>query len=167
MSTLYVDIDEWPRVTLGDTTWAVCPRYIGPVAIGEAATMAEHHGCELPTKELVDAIWRHADCKLNAYDFVRKHDGTPKTMASLEVLKDQSQKIERAITAWESTHGPARLVAGCAKDVIRLGDGRLALYGWQTLDGKVIQPIYAKHALEWIDYSQHCRLVRKVDFEVV
>lgn len=160
--TPFVDVDSWPRVECRGVVYAVAPRYLGPIGIGEADETARHHGCELPGRDLVDRIWETADCKLDARQFVRKHDGTPRTMASPAVLLEQRRKIEAAIVEWESAHGPAQLVAGCCKDVIVGQFGGLALYGWQRPDGTVIQSEYRRHARVWIDYSQGARLVRRV-----
>lgn len=163
MTFLEVDTLHWPRVELAGVTYAVAPRYVGPMSIGEADETAKHHGCELPTPALVDAIWKSADCKLDGRRFVRKHDGTPATMSSPAVMLDQSQRIERAIAEWEASNGPARLVAGCAKDVVRMPNGKLALYGWHDREGRVIQPAFSGHARAWQDYSQMLRLVRRVE----
>lgn len=152
MPMMYVDPDTWPRVELHGDVWAVAPRYIGPMSIGSAHETARHHGCELPTPELVDAIWRAADCRLDGAAFVRSHDGTPATMSSLPVLEGQRTRVEAAIAAWGAAQGhPAVLVAGCFKDVVQAAPGglsvRLGLYGMHRADGRPIQPPYWRHAL--------------------
>lgn len=155
---IYVDPDTWPRITLNGVTYAVAPRYIGPLGIGEAEETAAHHGCELPTPALVDAIYTHADCKLDAQRFVRSHDGTLATMAAPAVMLAQANRVQAAIVAWEREHGPAALVAGGFKDVVRLPSGKPGLYGWHRLDGSVIQPAFGGHGRSWRDYSQGLRL---------
>ena len=41
--------------------------------------------------------------------------------------------------------------------------GRVAIYGWHQLNGKLIQPLYTGHVNWWVDYSQGIRLVyRKI-----
>lgn len=161
-----IELDDpswWPRVTCGRFTYAVAPRYVHGVGIGEAATLAESQGCELPTPALVDAIYAAADCKVDASTLTRKSAGTPATMASIDVLADQAERIERRIDAWKRVNGrEPTLVAGTHKDVIRTDSGKLGLYGWQRADGTPIQPVFTGHGPYWIDYSQGCRLVRRV-----
>ena len=36
---------------------------------------------------------------------------------------------------------------------------RVAIYGWHTLDGKPIQPVYAGHVNWYVDYSHGIRLI--------
>ena len=38
---------------------------------------------------------------------------------------------------------------------------RVAIYGWHTLDGKPIQPVYAGHVNWYVDYSHGIRLIAK------
>lgn len=142
-------ICKWVRV--GD--WLVAPHYAYPVSIGHAEDLAKENGCELPTPELVDAIWRAADLKVEPLP--RKHNGKIEQMASREVFEDQRKRIEEQLSGKTGT-----LIAGTHKDVVRV-NGKLGLYGWHRLDGTVIQPFYSKHALSWVDYSQGLRLVKR------
>lgn len=144
----------WVEITHAATRWLVAPIYIAPVGIGQAERIAREHGCELPTPALVDAIWAAADLKL--MPLPRKHDGTPRTMASDEAYADQAARI------YEQFKGKDfRLLAGTHKDVAQ-SNGRVGLYGWHYPTGKVIQPFYAGHAPAWKDYSQGLRLVKRV-----
>lgn len=155
-----LSVEDWPVIEVNGQRWAVAPRYIGGVGIGEALALAQSQGCTLPNRELVDKIWALADCKLDALKFVRKHDGTARTMASAEVMQSQDAKVLDAIEAWEQATGMhATLVAGTHKDVILEGK-RLGLYGWQKKTGAVIQPPFYGHSAAWKDYSQGARLVR-------
>jgi hypothetical protein len=140
-------------------TWLVAPRYIEAVGIGEAAELARNQGCVLPTPDLVDAIWRKADLKLEASKFVRSDFATwsMAEMSAANVLAEQARRIDREIAG-----RPFRLLAGTHKDVVRHADGRLGLYGWHRADGHPIQGFYPKHAPTWRDYSQGLRLVKRV-----
>lgn len=140
--------------------WLVAPIYVSPVAIGEAQMLAQRLGCELPTPALVDAIWRAADLKIDATKMIRVHDGTPRTMDSLEAHAAQTERL-RALVGDRSLGVEYRLLAGAYKDVV-VHNGRIGLYGWHRLDGTVIQPFFAGHAPSWRDYSQGLRLVRRV-----
>lgn len=162
---IIVDLDEHARalrnahpdlvpVKLRGETWLVSPVYWAPVGIGEAVSLAEGMGYELPSPALVDAIWEQADLKVEPLP--RKHDGSIAQMATEAVYLDQGQRIERQIGAT-----PFRLLAGVFKDVVRREDGKIGLYGWHRKTGAVIQPFYSGHSLAWRDYSQGLRLVKR------
>jgi hypothetical protein len=156
--------------TASDSTvelWEVATDYVYPVSIGEAAELANEEGCELPSPALVDSIWRAAEIKLKPKPI--NHNGTIAQMATQPVYEKQYAAIQEQLTRWlevnvESAIGDlsALLVAGTHKDVVRdPKTGKLGLYGWHQLDGKVIQPMFTGHALSWIDYSQGVRLCRR------
>lgn len=155
--TLDIDLapreGAWVEVTCKGQRWLVAPTYMAPVGIAEALMLARANDAELPSPELVDAIWAAADLKLAPLP--RKHDGTPKTMASRATYEDQADRIKAQVAGRSF-----RLLAGTHKDVV-LKDGKPGLYGWHRPDGSVIQPFYSGHAPAWKDYSQGCRLVRK------
>jgi hypothetical protein len=137
--------------------YLVAPYYIAPVGIGEALQIAEKQGAMLPTPAMVDAIWKAADLKLEPHP--RKHDGTPKTMNSVEMNQSQADYIQKQIQ--DATQGkPFKLLAGTHKDIVQK-DGKLGLYGWHQLDGKPIQGFFTGHSLDWKDYSQGLRLVKE------
>lgn len=145
----------WVPVHYNGQIWNVSPSYIAPVAIGEAARIAEVNGAELPTPGLVDAIWNAADLKLAPLP--RQHDGTAATMASKATFDDQYARIQAQIAG-----RPYRLLAGTHKDVVRNAQGKLGIYGWHQLNGVPIQPFFSGHLESWIDYSQGLRLVHQV-----
>jgi hypothetical protein len=153
-------------VQLGNTTWMVAKDYIGPIGIGEAAELAKSLGYELPTPALVDAIWRQADLKL--LPITRWPN-----VVSEATFDDQKQRISQQIAG-----RPYTLLGGAYKDIVQVG-GYPQLYGWHVEDGKSVagvplhNPVTAgpgkiiqgpsghAHDLNWADYSQGLRLVRK------
>lgn len=143
----------WSRVECAGIVWLVAPIYIAPVGIGEALRVASANGCELPSPELVDAIWEAADLKVPPLP--RKHNGTPAQMSSDAVYADQAARIHAQYEGLDF-----KLIAGTHKDVCIRG-GKVGLYGWHQLSGKVLQPFFAGHALAWKDYSQGLRLVKR------
>ncbi len=147
---------RWVRLRVSDQLWEVSATYIAPVALDEAARLAREYDADLPTPELVDAIWHEADLKLAPQP--RSHDGTAQAMASEHVYQEQQIRIDQQV------NGRAfRLLAGSHKDVVRdPATGRLGLYGWHQPNGVVIQPLYTGHRHDWIDYSQGLRLCRRV-----
>lgn len=140
-------------VECNGVTWLVAPIYYAPVSIGQAVKLASDLGFELPSPELVDAIWQAADLKLDPLP--RKHNGTIAEMATEAVYLDQGKRIEAQI-ADRSFH----LLAGAFKDVV-MHKGKVGLYGWHRSNGVPIQPFYGGHAPAWIDYSQGLRLVKR------
>jgi hypothetical protein len=145
--------EDWPRVELGGQVYRIAPVYVAPVGIGEAIEIARAYSCELPSPALVDAIWEAADLRLEPLP--RKHDGTPRTMASKAAYDDQARRIEEQIAGREFC-----LLAGTHKDVSKRKDS-IGLYGWHRSDGRIIQPFFSGHALAWKDYSQGLRLVKR------
>jgi len=163
-------IDQWVQVQLGDDTYLVSPRYLAPVGIGEAVRVARINNAELPSPALVDAIWQAADLKLSPRprgdSSKPPSDFTRATMNSPEAHIDQLAIISKQIQ--DSDNPNYKLLAGTHKDVV-MKDGKLGIYGWHQLNGKVIQGFMWGHAhnednpdLDWKDYSQGLRLVRKV-----
>lgn len=140
-------------VECNGVTWLVAPVYYAPVSIGQAVSLAADLGYELPSPELVDAIWKAADLKLEPLP--RRHNGTIAEMATEAVYLDQGKRIGAQI-ADRAFH----LLAGAFKDVV-VYKGKVGLYGWHRLNGIPIQPYYAGHSPSWIDYSQGLRLVKR------
>ncbi len=178
-----IAFDRFVPVDLNGVTWLVNPIYVAPVGIGQAASLAESMGCEVPTPELVDAIWRQSDLKVPPHIMVRKHDGTPATMDHPDTFQLQAQALENFVSSRNLGYDFA-LIGGAFKDVIRQGGagGKLGLYGWHAGiederklasmgipmhdpvtpgAGRVVQPPYYGHAAGWRDYSQGLRLVRR------
>lgn len=155
-------LSQWVRVSEGGRTWLVAPTYIAPVGIGEGFRVAALHGSTVPTPELVDAIWKQADVRVEPT--TRTHDGTLKTMNSDEMHRTQRQFIASKIEAADPRH-EGHLFAGMYKDVV-FKNGKRGIYGWHHLDGKKIQDFYTQHASsdnpmnDHKDYSQGVRLVR-------
>lgn len=129
-----------------------------PVRAATAQAVATQRGCILPTRFLVDQIWKGAIhlepqpmtpgpwMASTAY-YVRHNDK----------INDQLVKIGR-----DPKHD---LLAGHKKDIIispaRL-EGKIAIYGWHQLNGRPIQSRYVHHDLDWVDYSHGLRLVKDV-----
>jgi hypothetical protein len=120
----------------------------------------------LPTRKMVNDIYRNAACKLVAQTWGEPYDHTMMQTARWPV---QDQKIfEQALSA---KFERGQLWAGHAKDVV-VGGGLTAhkgttigIYGWFNSAGKPIQgPQVNWDAHEWTytDYSQCIRLVHSL-----
>ncbi|HMU48022.1 MAG TPA: hypothetical protein PKC72_16740 [Chitinophagaceae bacterium] len=122
-----------------------------------AQLIADTLGCFLPTRKMVDDIYKAAKVKLEPVPMYAYRDSTP-TMWHHHLIVEGQRK------------GRKGLIAGIQKDVVLSGKisrdpkpERVAIYGWHKLDGKPIQPLYTGHIYWWVDYSQGIRLVyRKI-----
>ena len=134
--------EDWARIN------------ITPMA---AQQIADSFHCFLPTRKMVDDIYKSASIKLEPVPMYAFRDSTP-TMYQHHLIIEGQRK------------GRSGLIAGIKKDVVISGKinhdakpDRVAIYGWHKLDGKPIQPLYTGHVNWWVDYSQGIRLVyRKI-----
>lgn len=138
-----------------DADWARLN--ITPMA---AQRIADSFGCFLPTRKMVDDIYRNATIKLPPVPMYAFRDSTP-TMWQHHLIIEGQRK------------GRKGLIAGIKKDLVISGQlsrdkrpNRVAIYGWHLPGGKPIQPLYTGHVNWWVDYSQGTRLVyRKIKVE--
>ena len=122
-----------------------------------AQQIADSMNCFLPTRKMVDDIYRAAKVKLEPVPMYAFRDSTP-TMFHHHLIVEGQRK------------GRKGLIAGIQKDVVISGkisrDGRpdrVAIYGWHQPNGIPIQSLYTGHVYWWVDYSQGIRLVyRKI-----
>jgi hypothetical protein len=117
-----------------------------------AQKVADHFNCILPTKNLVDKIWRSCDVKLS-----------PKTVGtnrgSFETLKAHSEEIDKQLNGRSFN-----LLGGHKKDIVinkRIPKGKVIIYGWHYLDGRPIQPETSVHGDFYKDYSHGTRLISR------
>jgi hypothetical protein len=152
-ATYYVSPDYLSIGT--DNDWARIN--ITPMA---AQKIADSFNCFLPTRKMVDAIYKAALVKLEPVPMYAFRDSTP-TMYQHHLIIEGQRKGRRG------------LIAGIKKDVVISGriardvkPDRVAIYGWHKLDGKPIQQLYTGHVRWYVDYSQGIRLVyRKIKVE--
>jgi len=134
--------DDWARV------------HITPNA---AQRIADTLNCFLPTRKMVDNIYKAAKVKLEPVPMYAFRDSTP-TMFHHHLIVEGQRKARKG------------LIAGIQKDVVisekvsrDKRPDRVAIYGWHKPDGKPIQPLYTGHINWWVDYSQGIRLIyRKI-----
>lgn len=131
-----------------DNDWARIN--ITPLA---AQKIADSFQCFLPTRKMVDDIYKAATVKLEPVPMYAFRDSTP-TMWHHHLIVEGQRK------------GRKGLIAGIQKDVVISGKisrdpkpDRVAIYGWHKPDGKPIQPLYTGHIFWWVDYSQGIRLI--------
>jgi hypothetical protein len=134
--------DDWARIN------------ITPYA---AQKIADSFNCFLPTRKMVDDIYKAARLKLEPVPLYAFRDSTPVMWHHHLIVEGQRK-------------GRKGLIAGIQKDVVISGKiardpkpDRVAIYGWHKSDGKAIQPLYTGHIYWWVDYSQGIRLIyRKI-----
>ncbi len=131
-----------------------------PLAPETAQRIADWLDCTLPTRKMVDLIYRAAEVKLSP---------TPippgPQMTTLPVFAEHNEIVRTQRAAFATSHPLGALVAGHKKDVVvsaKLAGAtnKVAIYGWHQTNGAPIQPLYAGHATTWVDYSHGIRLVK-------
>lgn len=122
-----------------------------------AQRIADQTGTSLPTKKIVDDVYRQAEVKLRpqplpagpqmmSNDYIQRHQG---------LVNGQRAEVGAELGA---------LTAGHQKDVVITGrldqhPDRVAIYGWHQPSGKPIQPLSTVHENTYADYSHGVRLV--------
>ena len=125
-----------------------------PVGLTRAFQIADSLGMYLPTKELVDAVWRAATTRLEPIPL------PPATeMTSLPYFKKHDKLIEDQLKALGN---PTGLIAGHKKDILdtRRTGSKVKIYGWHRTNGVPIQNVSTVHHREYADYSHGLRLWR-------
>lgn len=128
-----------------------------PLTAMAAQKIADSFNCFLPTRKMVDLIYKAAKVKLEPVPMYASRDSSV-TMWQHHLLIEGLRK------------GRKGLIAGIKKDVVISGKilegaktDQEAIYGWHQLDGKPIQPLYTGHINWWVDYSHGTRLIyRKI-----
>jgi hypothetical protein len=131
-----------------------------PMSWYTASEIAVKFGFILPTKKMVDAIFKQSDFHLPP-------DPMPAgpQMRSVAYFSEHNRMIEKQRVALGCPLGA--LLSGHKKDVVltnRLGEilGRVAIYGWHRLSGIPIQPLTVVHGGNYADYSHGIRLISNV-----
>lgn len=128
-----------------------------PMNLYTAVKIADRFGFVLPTKKIVDAIF-----KQSAFHFTPEPMPPGPQMRSTPYYVKHNQKIKEQRLASDC---PLEvLVSGHKKDVVltnRLARnrGKIAIYGWHHLSGIPIQPLTTVHPASYADYSHGIRLV--------
>ncbi len=124
-----------------------------PLTPMTAQEIADSLHCFLPTRKMVNDIYKQAKVKLEPVPMYAFRDSAV-TMYQHNLIIEGQRKLRKG------------LIAGIKKDVVITGmltrsskPNRVAIYGWQKLDGKPIQPLYTGHVNWYVDYSHGIRLV--------
>lgn len=149
-------VETWPVVTCDGVEWFVAPVHIAPIGLRDVLAEADAWECEVPSRELVDAIWKASDLRLDPWKVARKPNDYANGQ-SPEAIEKQRARLKDLIAGRDF-----RLLSGACKD-FALEQGRLDLYGWHLLTGVPLEPGRTSHDETYPgDYSQGLRLVRRV-----
>jgi hypothetical protein len=152
-------------------TFFVAPDYLAvgtdddffrtPMTPATAQRIADNLDCILPTRKMVDAIYRTAEVKLAPLPIPPSAAMTTVPVFAQHNEMVRTQRLESLLA-----HPPGALVAGHQKDVVICpqlagAPGKVAIYGWHQTNGIAIQPLYLGHTASRVDYSQCIRVVQQ------
>lgn len=128
-----------------------------PLTPMTAQKIADTFQCFLPTRKMVNDIYRQAIVQLEPVPLFIHRDSALIFWHHQLIIEGQRK-------------GRKGLIAGIKKDVVISGKitrdtkpNRVAIYGWHKPDGNPIQPLYTGHVDWYVDYSHGIRLVyRKI-----
>ncbi len=126
-----------------------------------AQRICNNLNCTLPTKKLVNEIWKNAKVKLEPAPI-----SPDPAMTTVPIFWEHNQRVWQQRMAVIDSLPLGELVAGHKKDVVisnkiygNVVTGRVVIYGWHKLNGVPIQPLYDGHTENYVDYSHGIRLV--------
>ncbi len=128
-----------------------------PMSFYAVAEIAARFGFTLPTRIMVDAIFRHS-----AFHLTPEPMPAGPRMRSTQYYLEHNRKIRDQRSALCCPLDA--LISGNKKDVVLTNRltrtlGRIAIYGWHRLSGDPIQPLSTVHGANYADYSHGIRLV--------
>jgi hypothetical protein len=128
-----------------------------PMSPTTAQRIADLTGSQLPTRKMVDDIYRSAEVQLRPQPL----PAGPRMMSN-----EYYQRHQTLVDAQLAERGaaPGALIAGDKKDIVatnRLDQhpDRVAIYGWHQPNGRPIQPLSTIHEDSYADYSHGARMV--------
>lgn len=133
-----------------------------PMGLDMALAVAARFGFTLPTRRMVDLIYRQATVHLQ-----------PQPLPAGDAMRSTSYLLRHNTMVREQRERlgamPGALTAGHKKDLVlsaRLWSvpGRVAIYGWHRDFDAPIQPLSTVHGARYADYSHGVRLVSRVVF---
>lgn len=125
-----------------------------PLTPMAAQPLADFLGCSLPTRKMVDQIYKQADVKLAPKPLTENRDDLATFVQHNQII--EAQRAGRRLGA---------LVGGikdvCITNLLQERTHRVAVYGWHQLNGAPIQPLTTVHVDWYVDYSHGVRLVKR------
>lgn len=124
-----------------------------------AQKVADLISCSLPTRLIVNMIYRKADIKLDPKPLAPGPE-----MTQVNYFLKHNELVRNDLKTFVLKPGK-HLIAGSKKDIIispkiyTETTRKVVIYGWHKRDGSPIQPLYNKHSNNWVDYSHGSRYV--------
>ena len=127
-----------------------------PMTPYTAQTFCDAFGFVLPTRKMVNDIWKAATTHLEPQPLTALRESPLTFQQHNGIIKEQLQSANRGA-----------FVAGIKKDVvvsnlIAARPDRVVIFGWHHLSGEPIQPMYSGHVNWYVDYSHGIRPVRRI-----
>jgi len=133
--------------------------FLNPMTPILAQQIADFLYCCLPTRKMVNEIWKASEVKLQPYPISPSPD-----MITIPVFAKHNEAVWGQRSVFLDEYPLGALVSGDKKDVVLSNlifghQDRVVIYGWHYLNGKAIQPLYSGHFNFYADYSHGVRLV--------
>ncbi|HMP29945.1 MAG TPA: hypothetical protein PKD85_10105 [Saprospiraceae bacterium] len=128
-----------------------------PMTPTTAERMGKIVDCSLPTRKMVDIIWKAAPIKLKPMPIPPSE-----AMTSIPIMHEHHRMVQSQKDSLGYKNGSKHIIAGHKKDVVRSNrqlKNKVHIYGWHELEGQPIQSLYSGHTDQWVDYSHGIRLV--------
>lgn len=163
-----VDAPTFVRIPLGQgVEVAVSTDYLTaqgvhiPLWPSTAQRIADRFGAMLPTKALVDAIWRAAVVKIEPHPMNYR----PLAGDDVRIIAQHEAIVDSQVTGREGLRdgGFKSIVVGRTL-ATPAGAGKVCIFGWHRANGVPIQPVYCSHSARFSDYSHGTRLVSRTAY---
>ncbi len=139
--------------------------FLEPMTPLLAQRLANAMNCSLPTRKMVNDIWKKAPCHLAPSTISPGPE-----MTTVPVFDQHNTTVHNQRFAVTNTYPLGTLTGGDKKDVViatkiytNLQTGvpkPVCIYGWHQTDGSAIQPLYNGHEETYADYSHGIRFVQ-------
>lgn len=144
-----------------DTNYYLCP--MTPIL---AQRMADSLDCILPSRKMVNQIWKAATVKMQPESIPPSAD-----MITVPIMADHNDMVWTQRQTFFPGLPLGEGVSGDKKDVVISNliyssppPNRVVIYGWHYPNGSNIQPLYAGHIDTYADYSHGIRMVQNAAF---
>jgi hypothetical protein len=125
-----------------------------------AQKIADKYDCSLPTRKIVNDVWKNAVHKLTPLPWGPPYD---KSMLSTYRFNEHNKRIQKQLVGKDYT----KLISGHKKDVVLTNKlfpnnpkKRVAIYGWIKSNGCAIQNLNpSSHEVTYADYSHQVMLI--------
>src|SRR5262249_49958249 len=132
--------------------------FLEPMTPLLAQRVADALNCTLPTRKMVNDIWKKAPCHLAPSPISPSPE-----MVTVPIFDQHNTTVKGQRFGVTNTYPLGTLTGGDKKDVViatkiytNLTAGvpkPVCIYGWHQTDGSAIQPLYNGHEETYADYS--------------